>query len=235
MKVDTNLYVSIGVKLTVALIGLLIMTRLLGKKEISQLTAFDFVSSLMLSELVGNTIYDNEIHLSHLLFALIIWTILALGLEKFIARFPRLSRYAAGTPDLIIREGVVDFKAMKRNNLDFAQLGMLLRENNIFSLREVAYALFETNGSISVLLQKKPEEISGNAKDQQGSVSVSLPAYIIENGSINEDTLKRLGRDKIWVEQLLQLSGITHHERVLFAEWSDSSGLYYQLKEAKKA
>lgn len=88
----------------------------------------------MLSELVGNTIYDDEIHLSHLLFALIIWTLLALGLEKFIARFPRLSRYAAGTPDLIIRDGVVDFKAMKRNNLDFAQLGMLLRENNIFSL-----------------------------------------------------------------------------------------------------
>ncbi len=232
MKVNANLYVSIGVKLTVALIGLLIMTRLLGKKEISQLTAFDFVSSLMLSELVGNTIYDAEVHLSHLVFALMIWTLLALGLEKFIARFPRLSRYAAGTPDLIIRSGVVDFKAMRRNNLDFAQLGMLLRENNIFSLREVAYALFETNGSISVLRQKDPEGISGNAKDQQGSVS--LPAYIIENGSINEDTLQRLGRDRAWVDQLLQLSGISRHEHVLFAEWSDSSGLYFQLKEAKK-
>jgi uncharacterized membrane protein YcaP (DUF421 family) len=232
MKVDSNLYVSIGVKLTVALIGLLIMTRLLGKKEISQLTAFDFVSSLMLSELVGNTIYDDNIHLSHLLFALVIWTLLALGLEKFIARFPRLSRYAAGTPDLIIRDGVIDFKAMKRNNLDFAQLGMLLRENNIFSLREVSYALFETNGSISVLRQKDPEEISGNAKDQQGGVS--LPAYIIENGNINEDTLKRIGRDRIWVDQLLQLSGIPHYEHVLFAEWSDASGLFYQLKEVKK-
>ncbi|OAS21751.1 DUF421 domain-containing protein [Paenibacillus oryzisoli] len=230
---DSNLYVSIGVKLTVALIGLLIMTRLLGKKEISQLTAFDFVSSLMLSELVGNTIYDDEIHLSHLVFALIIWTILALGLEKFIALFPKISRYAAGTPDLIVCDGVVDFKAMKRNNLDFAQLGMLLRENNIFSLREVAYALFETNGSISVLRQKNPEEHIGNVTERQGGVS--LPAYIIENGSINEDTLKRLGRDRKWVDQLLQLSGIADHECVLFAEWSDSSGLYYQLKEKKKA
>ncbi|MCD1257252.1 DUF421 domain-containing protein [Paenibacillus athensensis] len=223
---------SIGVKLTVALIGLLVMTRLLGKKEISQLTAFDFVSSLMLSELVGNTIYDDEVHLSHLIFALALWTLLALGLEKLIALFPRLSRYAAGTPVLLIRDGVVDFKAMKRNNLDFAQLGMLLRENNIFSLREVAYALFETNGSISVLRQKEPEEISGNAKAQRGSVS--LPAYIIENGSINEDTLKRLGRNRLWVEQLLQLSGIPHQKRVLFAEWSDSSGLYYQLKEEQE-
>lgn len=229
MKVNASLYVSIGLKLAVAMIGLLIMTRLLGKKEISQLTAFDFVSSLMLSELVGNTIYDDEIHLSHLLFALIIWTLLALGLEKFIARFPKLSRYTTGTPDLIIREGVIDFKAMKRNNLDFGQLGMLLRENNIFSLREVAYALFETNGSISVLRQKDPEDISGNANDQLSRVS--LPSYIIENGCINEDSLKRLGRDRNWVEQLLQLSGISHHERVLFAEWSDSSGLYYQLKE----
>ncbi|WP_338042362.1 DUF421 domain-containing protein [Paenibacillus alba] len=228
IKIDNNLYITIAIKLVVALIGLLIMTRLLGKKEISQLTAFDFVSSLMLSELVGNTIYDPEVHLSHLVFALVVWTLLALGLEKFIASMPWLSRYAAGTPDLVIRDGVIDFKAMKRNNLDFAQLGMLLRENNVFSLREVAYALFETNGSISVLRQKDPNSLSGDAKAQQ--TKVCLPESIIENGSINEDALRRLGRNAQWLQQLLQLSGIAHHERVLYAEWSDDSGLFYQLK-----
>ncbi|UKS24713.1 DUF421 domain-containing protein [Paenibacillus sp. HWE-109] len=225
---DMSLYITIAVKLVVALIGLLIMTRLLGKKEISQLTAFDFVSSLMLSELVGNTIYDPEVHLSHLLFALVVWTLLALGLEKFIAWMPWLSRYAAGTPDLVIKDGVIDFKAMKRNNLDFAQLGMLLRENNVFSLREVAYALFETNGSISVLRQKDPDSMSGDAKNQQ--TKVCLPESIIENGHINEDALKRLGRDSEWLNQLLQLSSINRHEEVLYAEWSDSNGLFYQLK-----
>ncbi|GFZ98556.1 DUF421 domain-containing protein [Paenibacillus marchantiophytorum] len=225
---DMSLYITIAVKLVVALIGLLIMTRLLGKKEISQLTAFDFVSSLMLSELVGNTIYDPEVHLSHLLFALLVWTLLALGLEKFIAWMPWLSRYAAGTPDLVIKDGVIDFKAMKRNNLDFAQLGMLLRENNVFSLREVAYALFETNGSISVLRQNDPDSMSGDAKNQQ--TKVCLPESIIENGHINEDALKRLGRDSKWLNQLLQLSSINRHEEVLYAEWSDSNGLFYQLK-----
>lgn len=225
---DTNLYVSIAVKLVVAMVGLLIMTRLLGKKEISQLTAFDFVSSLMLSELVGNTIYDPEVHLTHLIFGLVVWTLLALGLEKFFASMPWLSRYAAGTPDLIIRDGVIDFKAMRRNHLDFAQLGMLLRENNIFSIREVAYALFETNGSISVLRQKDPESMSGDAKAQQSKVC--LPEMIIENGSINEDALCRLGRDLAWLSQLLELSGIKNREQVLFAEWSDANGLFYQLK-----
>jgi uncharacterized membrane protein YcaP (DUF421 family) len=227
MMMEITMYVSIAVKLVVALVGLLIMTRLLGKKEISQLTAFDFVSSLMLSELVGNTIYDDNVHFSHLIFALVIWTLLALGLEKFIWAFPWISRYASGTPDLLIRDGVINFKAMKRNNLDFAQLSMLLRENNVFSMRDVAYALFETNGSISVLRQNDLESQNNGVSPKK---RVCLPESIIENGSINEAALERLGRDPEWLKQLLQLSGISHHERVLFAEWSDSNGLFYQLK-----
>ncbi len=226
---EITMYVSIAVKLVVALVGLLIMTRLLGKKEISQLTAFDFVSSLMLSELVGNTIYDDNVHLSHLVFALVVWTLLALALEKFIWTVPWISRYATGTPDLLIRDGIIDFKAMKRNNLDFGQLSMLLRENDVFSMREVAYALFETNGSISVLRQNDPASPSNRESDSPKK-RVCLPESVIENGSINEAALHRLGRDQVWLKQLLQLSGISHHERVLFAEWSDSNGLFYQLK-----
>ncbi|WP_246315833.1 hypothetical protein [Paenibacillus foliorum] len=62
----------ITVKLATAMVGLWLITKLLGKKEISQLTAFDFVSSLMLSEIVGNTIYDKDVHLVQLLYALVL-------------------------------------------------------------------------------------------------------------------------------------------------------------------
>jgi uncharacterized membrane protein YcaP (DUF421 family) len=150
----------ITIKLATAMIGLFLITKLLGKKEISQLTAFDFVSSLMLSELVGNTIYDKNVHLMHLLYALFLWAAMSLIMEKLLQYFPALSKRMNGRADVIISSGEIDFRAMKRNNLDFDQLHTLLREQNIFSVREVAFAVFETNGTISVMRKASLEAIT---------------------------------------------------------------------------
>ena len=98
-----------------------------GKKEISQLTPFDFISSLMLSELVGNTIYDREVHFMMLIYALVLWMVLSLALEKIVQIFPWLSVPLSGRPDIIIRKGVIDERAMRRNKLDMHQIGMLLK------------------------------------------------------------------------------------------------------------
>lgn len=73
---------QIAFKLIVGFVGLWLLTRFLGKKEISQLTPFDFVSSLMLSELVGNTVYQEDVKFSHLLFSLFLWGVLSYLFEK---------------------------------------------------------------------------------------------------------------------------------------------------------
>ncbi len=92
-------YTMITVKLVTAFFGLWLMTKLLGKKEISQLTPFDFISSLMLSELVGNTIYDREVHFMMLIYALVLWMVLSLALEK-LCESPWLSVPLSGRPNL---------------------------------------------------------------------------------------------------------------------------------------
>ncbi|ASS65579.1 MULTISPECIES: DUF421 domain-containing protein [unclassified Paenibacillus] len=223
------LFGQIALKLLIALVSLMIMTKVLGKKEISQLTAFDFVSSLMLSELVGNTIYDKEVGYGHLVFALAVWTLLSYGTEKLLNRIPWLARRVTGSPDLVIREGIIDRAAMKRNNLDFGQLSMLLRENGVFSVRDVAYALFETNGSISVL--SKPA--AGGHQQEETPDSPSLPESVIEDGDIVDRALERLGRDRRWLLGLLAHIGIGDEREILYAEWSDASGLFYQLQSQR--
>src|SRR4051812_5719563 len=121
----------ITIKLVTAFFGLWFITKLLGKKEISQLTLFDFISSLMLSELVGNTIYDREVHFMMLIYALALWLALSLALEKIVQLLPWLSVPLSGRPDIIIRNGVIDVRAMRRNKLDMHQIGMLLREQSV--------------------------------------------------------------------------------------------------------
>ncbi|CAI6030331.1 DUF421 domain-containing protein [Cohnella sp. JJ-181] len=219
----------IAIKLTIAIVGLWVMTRLLGKKEISQLTAFDFVSSLMLSELVGNTIYDKDVKLGHLLFALALWTCLSLGLEKLSLLFPRLGRLASGKPDLIIHNRKILYGAMRRNNLDFDQLHAMLRQNGVFALSQVEYAVLETNGSLSVMLTSDVEDET--RKDlQPPSAEVVLPVALIVNGRIDAEGLRDLGKDGGWLVGEMLNQGVEDVKKVLYAEWSNGDGLHIQLK-----
>jgi uncharacterized membrane protein YcaP (DUF421 family) len=219
----------ITVKLVTAMVGLWLITKLLGKKEISQLTAFDFVSSLMLSEIVGNTLYDNDVSIGELLYALVLWTVMALFLEKLVQFIPGLSKYLNGSAEIIIAHGKIDFRAMKRNNLDFDQLHTLLREQNIFTVREVAFAVFETNGNISVM--KKSTEESVTRKDLElPEKPMSLPMVVVENGRIQRDRLARLGRDEQWLLSELKKNGISRIQDALYIEWSENDGIYIQTK-----
>ncbi|MDF2961606.1 MAG: hypothetical protein K0S39_3341 [Paenibacillus sp.] len=223
-------YYYITVKLVTAMAGLWLITKLLGKKEISQLTAFDFVSSLMLSELVGNTVYDKDVDLVHLLFALVLWAALSLGLEKSAQFLPGLSKHLNGTADLIISNGQIDFAAMKRNNLDFDQLHTLLREQNIFSLREVGFAVFETNGSISVKKKSAAETVTRQDL-KLPEEPVSLSVVLVENGRVQKKRLEKLGRNEQWLAEELGKAGAGRIKEVLYAEWNDQSGMYYQTKK----
>jgi uncharacterized membrane protein YcaP (DUF421 family) len=224
-------YYYISVKLVAGFVGLWVMTRVLGKKEISQLTAFDFVSSLMLGELVGNTIYNKEAHIPHLLYALALWTGLSILLEKLSIRFPALSKRMTGAPDIIIKDGQIDYRMMKKNNLDFGQLTMLLRQQGIFSMKEVAYAIFETDGSISVF--KKPAADTVTRQDfKLPEQPYSLPAILIEKGKIYHHHLSSIGKNETWLLKELKRNGTDSPSSVLYAEWSEQEGLFVQ-KQSK--
>lgn len=219
----------VTIKLVIAIFGLWVMTRLLGKKEISQLTAFDFVSSLMLSELVGNTIYDKDVKLIHLLYALALWTCLSIGLEKLSIVFPRLGRLASGRPELIIHNRKIILAAMRRNNLDFEQLHAMLRQNGVFAISQVEYAVLETNGSLSVMLKSDVEE--GAREDlQPPTAEVVLPVALVVNGRIDAAGLRDLGKDGGWLVRELLERRIEDVKTVLYAEWSEGEGLHVQLK-----
>ncbi|MFK7692569.1 DUF421 domain-containing protein [Paenibacillus sp. HJGM_3] len=223
-------YWLIAAKLVTAFIALWLMTRLLGKKEISQLTPFDFISSLMLSELVGNTIYDREAHYAMLLYALAVWMGLSLALEKIVQLLPWLSVPLSGRPDIVIRDGSVDERAMKRNKLDMHQIGMLLREQSVFSVKEVAYAIFEPNGSLSVM--KKPNADTPTREELRlPDKPIEMPVILIDQGYMERDALQEIERDETWLKALLQEQGVERIRDVYYAEWSEAEGLHLQMKK----
>ncbi|SDB98589.1 Uncharacterized membrane protein YcaP, DUF421 family [Paenibacillus sp. UNCCL117] len=224
--------VPISLKLVIGFAGLWIITRLLGKKEIAQLTPFDFVSALMLSELVGNTIYSDDVGYGPLVYALAFWMLLSFAMDRLVYRSRRLKKPLEGEPSLLIVNGTVNQRELDRNNVDMEQLRTMLRQRDVFYLAEVAFAVLETNGSLSVLRKSEHETVTrGDLKlpDRKSE----LAKVLVMDGEVREEGLRQIGKSKEWLRQELQQRGCSGTEQVNFAEWSEENGLYIVRKQNK--
>ncbi len=213
-------------ELVIGFIALLIATKILGKTQISQLTPFDFISAIVLGELLGNSVYDHEIYIWNILIALSIWTLLIFIVERLTQKFRGVRSTFEGNPSIIIRKGHIDRDELKSNHLDINQLQQMLRQQkDIFSIREVEYLILEPNGLISVI--RKPKYSSPTIDDLKlKQKAVYLPITIISDGIVDQDNLKQAGFDENWLFNQLEKKKISKAEDVLYAEWSEDEGFF---------
>ncbi|MGP4082401.1 DUF421 domain-containing protein [Pseudalkalibacillus sp. R45] len=217
--------ISITVELMVGFLALFIMTKLLGKVSLAQITIFDFISAVVLGELVGNAIYDNEVKLGSILYAVMLWGALIFIMEFFTQKFRGSRKLLEGKPTIVIRNGQCDKKEMKKNKLDMNQLQNLLRQKDVFSVREVAYAIVETDGSVSVL--KKPEYATPTTADMQlPQKPVFLSVTLINDGKVDWENLKKAGFDEAWLKKTLHKNQIDRYEDVFYMEWKQDEGVH---------
>lgn len=144
-------YLHILSVLVVGYIFLFIMAKLLGKTQITQITPFDFISAIVLGELVGNALYDQETGIPEIFFAVAVWGILIYATEILTQKYKRARKLLEGEPSIVIKKGKIIYEELKKNHLDINQLQHLLRSKDVFSIRECEYAILETDGTVSAL------------------------------------------------------------------------------------
>lgn len=206
---------------------MLFLTKILGKTEITQITTFDFVSVLVLGELVGNALYDDKIGIPEILSAVGIWGFL-IYLTEFLTQKFRASRALfEGKPSIIINRGKIDYNEIKKNHLDLNQLQHLLRAKDIFSISECYYAILETDGTISAM--KKQMFSTPTKQDLNLPLQhTALPISVIMDGEIIKENLPLVNYDMEKLNQELKRLGIASHKDVLYAEWQENMPLYIQ-------
>ncbi|MGO5677367.1 DUF421 domain-containing protein [Bacillus subtilis] len=131
-----------------------------------------------------------------------------------------------GNPNIIIRDGVMDRKLLTKNKLDVNQVLSILRQNNVFSVREVKYGILEANGQISLLLKSKYQKPDLNLPESP----VDLPTSLIIDGEILWDNLYELGFDQQWLDNQLTTNGYDNVKRILYADWRESEGIHVSPK-----
>lgn len=97
-----------------AFFALLLLSKVLGKNQITQLTPFDFISALVVGELLGNAIYDEDISLRYVLYAIFIWGSLIYTIEMLTQKFRITRGLLEGTPSVVIAKGRIQFKELKK-------------------------------------------------------------------------------------------------------------------------
>lgn len=220
-------FVQIFTELVVGYLALFIMAKVLGRTQITQITPFDFISAVVLGELVGNALFDSDVGISKILFAVTVWGSLTYVTEILTQKFMGLRKTLEGEPCIVIRNGMIDYNQLKKNHLDLNQLQLLLRSKDIFSIRECEFAILETDGSLSVL--RKPNYETPTIQDLHLPVkTVHLPISLILDGEIVQDNLLLVKMDEEKLLQVMKPFGVSKVKEVLYAEYREGEALHVQ-------
>lgn len=229
-----EMYMALGVKLIVSFFGLWIVTFVTGRKTLSQLTPLDFLASLALSEIVGNTLYDKDVKVTHLLFALALWTTLSYLFEKATTHFVKFGYLAEGRAVLLIDNGKLNQKMLDKYDIEYKQLLSMLRHQNIFSLTEVKYAILETDGSMSVM--RKPEYEPPSKQDLGLEATAdAFTVTVIDKGRLLKESMlgKQINLEEIRAKAREQ--GYDSLDDIAYAEYADDGKLHiFSVKDVRK-
>lgn len=205
---------SIILKMIIGFFTLLMVVRLLGKKELSQLTPVDLIYLLVLGGLLEGSIYDENVPFWEVPYAAFLWAGLIYIFDFIIRKFDSLRPLLKGKPTVLIRNGKLDVEALRKTKFESEQLRSLLRQQGVFTLTEVKYAVLEPSGDLSVMQKPSTEK-----KDP-------FSYLIVDEGLLIRDTLAELGVDEHWVRTQLEAEGYTKLEQVFYAEWSEENGFF---------
>lgn len=212
-------------KIIVGFVALFIVVYLTGRTALNQLTPFHFIFVLVLGEFLGSTLYEDKIKIFHFLYAITLWTILMLAVEKITKKYKSTRKLLIGDPSIMIRDGIIDRAVLRKNKMVVGEVLSLLRQSNVFSLREVKYGILEINGQMSLLLYAKyqqPEKQDFKLPETPVYLSVSM----IMDGQILWGNLHDSGFDKEWLYNELATQGYHDEKQILLAEWRQDEGIH---------
>ncbi len=206
--------------------------RLMGKRQIGELQPSELSITILISNMATLPIEDSNIPM--LLGAIPILALVGfeLLLSNATLRSKRLRKVISGNPVVVIREGVIDQKELKRLRFSIDDLMEALRENSVFDVREVYYAVVETTGQVSVLQKFRSQPVTPQMLQVKGA-DEAPPVVVISDGAIIEDSLNayRLGKD--WLLKTVAEQG--YQVKDLFLMTADKNGETYVVPKDQAA
>lgn len=199
-----------------ALFVLFLVTKLIGRKQVSELSLFDYVIGISIGNFAAEMILNFEIQYFNGIVAVVTFGIMAYLVSVVTMKSIFLRRILIGTPIIVIQNGKILESSMKKLRIDVNDLLEQVRNNGYFDLNEVEYAIMETNGKLSILPKSEYHPVIN--KDMNLKVEKSsLCANAIIDGHIMKGNIKNIGKDEEWLLHELKVKGYKNIDNILLA------------------
>lgn len=188
--------------------------RLMGKREIGELSIMDLIVSILIAELAAISIDKHHSNIFISIITIGVLVILQMIMSKLSLKSNKFRNVIDGTPSIIINRGKINFKEMVKQRYNLDDLLTQLREQSIKNIEEVDYAILETNGKLSIF------------KKENNSI---YPLPLILDGKLDEETLIQIQKDKDWLRRILNRNNVTIDE--IFYAFYRNDNLFFIKKE----
>ncbi len=214
-----------------AITALFLLTKMLGKKQIAQLTLFEYMVGITLGDIAGFISTDVEKNYGHGLIALGVWTLIPFGVEWLTLKSKWARDFFEGRGTVIIKDGKILEDNMKKERLNSDELMSQLRSKNAFVAADVEFAVLEANGELSVLLKSDQQPLT--PKHLGITVApVMAPQTVIMDGMILDEPLATAGLSRDWLLTELNSVGVTV-DNVYLAQVDGYQQLYIDVFDDK--
>lgn len=209
-------FFNICFRTILVLIILFFITKMMGKKQISELNFFDYVVGITIGSIAADISLDIEKDMLAGIAALFIYGFISyiisfVSIKSILAR-----RFFIGVPTVLVEKGKIIESGLKKSKIDVNDLLMEARENGYFNLDEIDYALMEVNGNISFLPKEKEKPVT--KKDMKIKCNnEGLTVNAIIDSKYMANNMKAINKDKEWLDHELKVNGYDNYDNILLA------------------
>ena len=209
-------FLNICFRTILVLIILFFITKMMGKKQISELNFFDYVVGITIGSIAADISLDIEKDMIAGIAALFIYGFISyiisfVSIKSILAR-----RFFIGVPTVLVEKGKIIESGLKKSKIDVNDLLMEARENGYFNLDEIDYALMEVNGNISFLPKEKEKPVTKrDMKIKCSNEGLTVNAIIDSKYMVNN--MKAINKDKEWLDHELKVNGYDNYDNILLA------------------
>lgn len=203
-------------------VTLFVISKLLGKKQLAELDFIDYVTGISIGSIAAEMSTETDTPFYYYLIAMGIFFLLDLAVTLHGRTTNGFKRFLRGVPLILISQGEVDFKTLKKSKIDFYDLVGLARAKNYFDISEIEYAILETNGELSILATDPARQVKREDFPTIPEQEPSLTTYVVVDGQISGFALSQINKDKKWLKQQLQEQD-AEISKILYATYDDST------------
>lgn len=185
-----------------SVISLFVIAKIMGHKQMAQLDFFDYITGITIGSIAAELATELESPWKPLV-AMVIYGLSSLGLTLLAHKFPKTRKYVNGTPTIIMNNGKLYRKNMKKAKLELSEFMVMCRQEGYFNINDIHTAIFEYNGRLTILPQSTKRPLTPEDMDMVPQEEL-ISTEVIMDGRVLNENLIRLGLNMTWLDKQLK-------------------------------